>query len=186
MILFICCIGYALSQSTYAIIVRYRVPDPTWEGSPSNAACYDYTNQSQPLSYNQLGNYTPQAFGGSFAAFLSGSIGMVSKDGPWPSALTPMPTPAPSPSPAASGMPRWEVGLIVGCVVGFVCLLILGLLAYACLKLKIFCFGSSSPPQPSVDEERATSVEMGVRASERAAAVAVSPMAATGVSRAVA
>ena len=80
--------GYVLGDPSYAIILRYRAPLKSWEGSPENARCYTSPSQVQPLSAGELGEYTPEIFAGSLADFLSGSIGAVKKQDAWPSSST--------------------------------------------------------------------------------------------------
>lgn len=76
--------GYALGAASYAIILRYKEPQYSWEGSPSNARCYATTEENVPISDNALGTYTPQAYQGSFEDFLEGHIGPVRKNSAWP------------------------------------------------------------------------------------------------------
>ena len=77
--------GYVLGDPSYAIILRYRAPLKSWQGSPENAQCYATPMLAQPLSVGELGDYTPEIFAGSLADFQSGSIGVVEKDAAWPS-----------------------------------------------------------------------------------------------------
>lgn len=79
--------GYVLGDPSYAIILRYRAPLKSWQGSPENAQCYATPNLTQPLSVGELGEYTPEIFAGSLADFQSGSIGAVKKDAAWPSTV---------------------------------------------------------------------------------------------------
>lgn len=77
--------GYALAEASYAIILRYKEPQSSWEGSPSHARCYPTIEENKPLPAGALGSYTPEAYQGSFKSFLEGRIGAVRKQGPWPS-----------------------------------------------------------------------------------------------------
>ena len=151
--------GYALSQAEFAIIVRYREPNPDWEGNPANAQCYQYINQSVPLTYSQLGVYTPQAFGGSFADFLAGTIGIVNKNDSWPESLTP----SPSTPPTSGSSHRFSLRsrIIIGCAVsigGCVLFMVLGLWVFIASKTST---SSSTKRERNTEESRETVVEMG-------------------------
>jgi hypothetical protein len=76
--------GYLLGHPDYAIIIRYRDPNPTWEGNPENATCYLTPDTNQPIQPGELGEYTPEIFGDSLSNFESGKIGPVDKNGGWP------------------------------------------------------------------------------------------------------
>ena len=76
--------GYALGEASFAIILRYKEPSDAWEGSPKRAACYPTLGENQPLPDDALGDYTPQAYQGSFESFEKGHIGAVQQNSPWP------------------------------------------------------------------------------------------------------
>lgn len=76
--------GYVLGEPNYAIILRYRNPNSTWQGSPENAKCYATPEQLKPVTKQELGEYTPEVFGGTMNEFLNGSIGIVNKYSGWP------------------------------------------------------------------------------------------------------
>lgn len=76
--------GYVLGNPNYAIIIGYRVADSTWQGSPENATCYATAAEMQPVTVEELGEYTPEIFGGSLQDFNHGNIGSVDKNAPWP------------------------------------------------------------------------------------------------------
>lgn len=79
--------GYALAEASFAIILRYKEPQSSWEGSPTNAQCYPTTESNLPIPNDALGSFTPEAFQGPYEDFLEGHIGIVKKDHPWPSKL---------------------------------------------------------------------------------------------------
>ena len=148
-----------MSQAEYAIILRYREPNPDWEGNPANAQCYQYINQSVPLTYSQLGVYTPQAFGGSFADFLAGTIGIVNKNDSWPESLTPSPSTPPTNS-NSNGLPM-KSRIIIGCVVGIVGGgMLVGLVWWAFFARKT-SVSSGAESERKTDEVRETVVELG-------------------------
>jgi len=76
--------GYLLGHPDYAIIIRYRDPNLTWEGNPENATCYPTPDTNKPVQSGELGEYTPEIFGDSLSNFESGKIGPVDKNGGWP------------------------------------------------------------------------------------------------------
>lgn len=76
--------GYALGDPDFEILLRYKVPDPNWQGNPHNATCYSDTSVQQPVTVDQLGVYIPEAFGDSLDNFEKGHIGSVAADAAWP------------------------------------------------------------------------------------------------------
>lgn len=76
--------GYLLGDPDYAIILRYRVPDPSWKGSPENAKCYANEYRLSPVTKEELGEFTPELYGDTLENFLNGKIGAVNKDAAWP------------------------------------------------------------------------------------------------------
>lgn len=77
--------GYVLGDPSYSIILRYRDPSSTWQGSPENAICYATPEQLKPVTMKELGEYTPEVFGGTMDEFLQGNIGIINKNAVWPS-----------------------------------------------------------------------------------------------------
>ncbi|TAK71540.1 MAG: hypothetical protein EPO11_11175 [Gammaproteobacteria bacterium] len=80
--------GYLLGNPDYAIIIRYRDPDPAWQGSPQQATCYATPDALQPVTKEELGDYLPEIYGDTMENFLNGHIGLVNNMMPWPSSLT--------------------------------------------------------------------------------------------------
>lgn len=80
--------GYMLGMATLAFFFRYKAPDTDWQGWPGNAPCYDTPAQNLPIT-DQLGDWCPQLYGQTFASYEeftnAPSIGIVPRDGPWPS-----------------------------------------------------------------------------------------------------
>ena len=76
--------GYLLGSPEYAMIIRYRMPNKLWIGSPENAVCYLTPEDNQPVTIDELGDFCPQMFGGSYQDFLEGTIGSVRHDENWP------------------------------------------------------------------------------------------------------
>src|SRR5579883_3225755 len=76
--------GYVLGNPDFAIIMRYRDPDPAWQGSPVNATCYATPEDEQPVTKEQLGDYLPEIYGDTMENFQNGHIGAVNKDALWP------------------------------------------------------------------------------------------------------
>ena len=80
--------GYLLGLASLAFFFRYKAPDPAWQGWPGNAPCYDTPAQNLPIT-DQLGDWCPQLYGQTFASYQdfldAPSIGIVPRDGPWPS-----------------------------------------------------------------------------------------------------
>lgn len=77
--------GFLLGEPSYAIIIRYRDPDPSWKGSPENATCYKNNTELKPVGFKELGIYTPHVFSGTLDEFFnSGEIGVVKKTQAWP------------------------------------------------------------------------------------------------------
>lgn len=79
--------GYLLGQADYSIIMRYRDPAISWEGSPENAICYENARELQPVADKELGKYTPEIFGDTLENFLNGKIGAVKNEATWPELL---------------------------------------------------------------------------------------------------
>jgi hypothetical protein len=79
--------GYLLGNPSYAIIMRYRDPNPTWQGSPENATCYATPDDLKPVTRAELGKSLPEIYGDSLENFNNGQIGPVNKDAPWPKTM---------------------------------------------------------------------------------------------------
>jgi hypothetical protein len=76
--------GYLLGDPSYAIIMRYRDPNPTWQGNPENGKCYATPEELKPATKEELGEYLPEIYGDTFAHFQAGHIGIVNKNASWP------------------------------------------------------------------------------------------------------
>lgn len=76
--------GYLLGDPSYAIILRYRDPDPNWQGSPENAKCYVNSTDLKPVTADELGEYFPEIYGDTLDHFNAGHIGIVNKNASWP------------------------------------------------------------------------------------------------------
>lgn len=78
--------GYVLNISGRGDLLelRYRIPDPHFQGSPANAVCYATPEEQQPVNKTELGDFTPEMFGSNMADFKNGNIGAVNKNLPWP------------------------------------------------------------------------------------------------------
>ncbi|MGA5657813.1 hypothetical protein [Rahnella contaminans] len=76
--------GYLLGDPNHAIVLRYRDPASDWEGNPVNAVCYLNSAENQPVTADELGVFLPELFGDTLDNFLSGKIGAVIYDQPWP------------------------------------------------------------------------------------------------------
>lgn len=76
--------GYVLGQSTYHIIIRYREPMNSWQGSPYNEVCYIDQASSRPINPVRLGKFCPEMYGDTEENFMLGRIGAVDKNGNWP------------------------------------------------------------------------------------------------------
>ncbi len=76
--------GFLLGNPDYAIIMRYKNPNSAWIGSPANAICYNSPDQLEPLSYNELGAYTPEIYADTLYNFMHGNIGAVNMNNMWP------------------------------------------------------------------------------------------------------
>lgn len=76
--------GYVLGEPDYAVILRYRVPADTWQGSPANATCWLTSEDNQPVTKEQLGDWFPEMYGDTMDNFFSGNIWPVYSDQDWP------------------------------------------------------------------------------------------------------
>ncbi|WP_215778114.1 MULTISPECIES: hypothetical protein [unclassified Paludibacterium] len=77
--------GYYLGNPDYAVILRYKLADENWQGSPIHAACYASPAVQQPVTAAELGDYLPEMYGDSMDNFNAGHIGAVSQNQDWPS-----------------------------------------------------------------------------------------------------
>jgi len=76
--------GYLLGEPDYAIIIRYRVPNPNWQGSPENAICYATEADLKPVTKKELGSWLPEVYSGTQQEFLNGKLGILQKETLWP------------------------------------------------------------------------------------------------------
>lgn len=76
--------GYVLGNPSYAVILRYRIPNNTWQGNPINATCYPTPESLEPVTAEELGDFLPELYGDTFENFEAGIIGAVTKDASWP------------------------------------------------------------------------------------------------------
>lgn len=84
--------GYILGEPDFAIILRYRVPNPKWQGSPENAICYATSQDLAPVSKSELGDYTPEIYGDTLKHFRQGNLGIVNNKSSWPVSQQPRAT----------------------------------------------------------------------------------------------
>jgi hypothetical protein len=75
--------GYLLGPPKSAIVIRYRDPNPKWEGSPERLPCYATPEEGMknPVEAPMLGEYRPEIFGDSLDNFNLGIIGPINSEG---------------------------------------------------------------------------------------------------------
>jgi hypothetical protein len=76
--------GYLVGYPDFSIILRYRDPSLSWDGSPENAVCYPTARQQRTVEPDELGEYFPEIFADTLDNFSDGNIGDVSNRQPWP------------------------------------------------------------------------------------------------------